>query len=75
MYFFTSDGRSRRGEFILNKEHHNKYSNPPSSFFFVAVQTEMDDDEEDMTSTQVNRTAKRTVDAMDQAVLRRKVMI
>jgi hypothetical protein len=32
------------------------------------------EEEEDMTSTQVNRTAKKTVDAMDQAVLRRKVI-
>ena len=32
------------------------------------------EEEEDMTSTQVNRTAKKTVDAMDQAVLKRKVI-
>lgn len=28
-----------------------------------------------MTNTQVNRTAKKAVDAMDQAVLKRKVII
>ena len=32
------------------------------------------EEEEDMTSTQVNRTAKKTVDAMDHAVLKRKVI-
>ena len=32
------------------------------------------EEEEDVTSTQVNRTAKKTVDAMDQAVLKRKVI-
>lgn len=32
------------------------------------------EEEEDMTGTQVNRTAKKTVDAMDQAVLKRKVI-
>ena len=34
----------------------------------------MELEEEGMTSTQVNKTAKKTVDAMDPAVLKRKVI-
>ena len=35
----------------------------------------MELEEEGMTSTQVNKTAKKTVDAMDPAVLKRKVIV